>query len=223
MKPGFICVAGIEPETATHIRPVLNHRRLGRELLRKDGGVFEIGALVDLGPTRNVGHAPEMEDHEFSVQNLRYRHRLKPEEFWQHLTRTSQDRLKAIFGDDLEQRDGGCTVDIGSGKASLGNLQPEDVSYFGVNPYGSIRIQMSDGEFHPDLSVTDIRLYENDQKAVRSRIVASVAARLPKTEIVLAVGLTRPWRKPGDTADRHWLQVNNVHLEDDPLGEIFEF
>jgi hypothetical protein len=39
----------------------------------------------------------------------------------------------------------------------------------------------------------------------------------------LAVGLTRPWRKNGDTAQRHWLQVNNIHLEEDPLGEIFEF
>jgi len=31
------------------------------------------------------------------------------------------------------------------------------------------------------------------------------------------LGLTRPWRKRGDTAERHWLQVNNIHLRDDPL------
>jgi hypothetical protein len=35
--------------------------------------------------------------------------------------------------------------------------------------------------------------------------------------VILSVGLTRPWRKQEDTAERHWLQVNNVHLQDNPL------
>jgi hypothetical protein len=45
---------------------------------------------------------------------------------------------------------------------------------------------------------------------VRRRIQAGV-------EVILSVGLTRLWRKQEDAAERHWLQVNNVHLQDDPL------
>jgi hypothetical protein len=223
MKPGYICVAGIEPGTGKHIRPVLNHGRLPRVLLRKEGGVFEIGALVDLGPTVEVGHAPEVEDHEFSTENVKYRHKLKAAEFWKYLTGTSQNELTAIFGNELQQRESSCTIDVDAGEASLGNLQPEAISYLGVNPWDKIRIRISDGEFHPDLSVTDIRLYRNGQQTPRRRIVDSVGSRLPKTRAILAVGLTRPWRKNGDTAQRHWLQVNNIHLEEDPLGETFEF
>jgi hypothetical protein len=39
-------------------------------------------------------------------------------------------------------------------------------------------------------------------------------------EAILSVGLTRPWQKWGDTAERHWLQVNNIHLKDDPLWQL---
>jgi hypothetical protein len=45
---------------------------------------------------------------------------------------------------------------------------------------------------------------------VQGRIEAGV-------EVILSVGLTRAWRKQNDTAERHWLQVNNIHLKDDPL------
>ena len=31
------------------------------------------------------------------------------------------------------------------------------------------------------------------------------------------VGLARAFRAQGDTQSRHWLQVNNIHLEDDPV------
>jgi hypothetical protein len=223
MKPGYICVAGIEPDTEKHIRPVLDRRRLSRTLLRKDGGVFEIGALVDLGPVRRVGHPPETEDYEFSAENLTYQRRLKPDAFWKCLVQTSHSSLRRIFGKELEQRESSCTVNINSGIASLGHFRPKQISYFGVNPWGKIRIHISDGEFNPDLSVTDIRLYKTDQQTVRSRILKSLADRLPKTSVILAVGLTRPWRKGNDNTERHWLQVNNIHLEEDPLGEIFEF
>lgn len=223
MKPGYICVAGIEPETGRQIRPVLNRRQLTRSLLRKEGGVFEIGALVDLGQTRNVGHAPEVEDWEFSIEGLRYENRLKPIAFWRYLSETSHKRLSAIFGDELEQRESSCTVDMSAGGASLGHLAPEQIRFFALNRYGKIRMKISDGQLLPDLSVTDIRLYASDQETARERIQSSVADRLFRTGALLSVGLTRPWKKEGDTVQRHWLQVNNIHLKEDPLGEIFEF
>lgn len=223
LQPGYICVAGIEPETAKHIRPVLHRGLLTRSLLRKEGGVFEIGALVDLGPTKDVGQAPEVEDREFCLENLRYRRKLKPQEFWQYLAKSPQDKFKAIFGTELQPRESTCTADAGTGKASLGNLKPARVWHVGVNNFETVRIYVSDGEVHPDLQVTDIRLYENDQKTAREEIVDCVERRLRKTGVVLAVGLTRPWKKEGDTAPRHWLQVNNIHFEDDPIGEAFRF
>jgi hypothetical protein len=69
-----------------------------------------------------------------------------------------------------------------------------------------------------DLSVTDLRLYEKDHKTPRRKLVADVQERIEAgVESILSLGLTRPWRKQGDTTERHWLQVNNIHLKDDPL------
>ncbi len=66
MQPGYICVAGIDLETGTHVRPVLWYGRLSTSLLLKNGGPFELGCVVDLGPTVCVGRAPEHEDHRFN-------------------------------------------------------------------------------------------------------------------------------------------------------------
>ncbi len=69
-----------------------------------------------------------------------------------------------------------------------------------------------------NLSVTDLRLYGEDHKTPRRDLVANVQERLEAgVEVILSVGLTRSWCKPNDTAKRHWLQVNNIHLKDDPL------
>jgi hypothetical protein len=48
-------------------------------------------------------------------------------------------------------------------------------------------------------------------------LIEKVAKRIAsKTPVILSMGLTRGWRKPGDSVERHWLQVNNIHLADDP-------
>jgi len=222
MKPGYICVAGIDAATGKHVRPVLSGR-LSAGLLRKNGGVFEIGGLVDLGAVKLVGHQPEIEDHLFSVGNLAYVKRVSPGELWGYLLGTSEKELKGIFGPALQKNGNGCTVDLNSGAASLGNLQQAQISHLGVNGFGKIRIGLSDGNFSPDLSVTDIRLYEGDHQTPRQEIVDAVANRIPRTGVILAVGLSRPFTKPGDAAARHWLQVNNIHLEEDPLGQLFKY
>lgn len=67
------------------------------------------------------------------------------------------------------------------------------------------------------LPVTDLRLYEEDQKTPRAQLVADVDRRIRAgTKVILAVGLARAWKKPGDPEQRHFLQVNNLHLEDEP-------
>lgn len=44
MQPGYICVAGIDLETGSHVRPVLPSGRLSAALLRRNGGPFDIAA-----------------------------------------------------------------------------------------------------------------------------------------------------------------------------------
>jgi len=222
MRGQYICVAGIDPATRKHVRPITNVQ-LDRNLLRKNGGVFEIGALVDLGPTRYVGRAPEVEDHKFFLPNLRYVRRFMPAELWECLMRTAAKNLSAIFGKDLRASGRGCTVALRSGDASLAHLQVARLPHLVVNQQNKVRIMISDGNFSPDLSVTDIRFYESDHMQPRQNIVEAVAARFPKTQLVLAVGLSRQFQKTADAPPCHYLQVNNIHLEEDPLGGLFDF
>ena len=65
MDIGYICVAGIDVETGAHVRPILNGIRLATAMLRRCGGIFDIGTVIDLGTTSYQGRRPEIEDHVF--------------------------------------------------------------------------------------------------------------------------------------------------------------
>jgi len=39
-------------------------------------------------------------------------------------------------------------------------------------------------------------------------------------EMILSVGLTRPFAPSSESEEVHWLQVNNVHFEDDPVWQL---
>jgi hypothetical protein len=217
MQRGYICVAGIDVDTGQHVRPIPENDRPRRTQLVRHGGPFDIAAVVDLGRTSHVGHAPETEDYRFNPRKVRRVDTIAPQEFWERLTRVSHQSLTAIFGDDLTQRGDGCTVDVGRGTASLGCLLPSQPPTLQVNSYGKVRLRLTDGAYTAWLSVTDLRLYKEDQVTPRRELVGQIAARIAKgAGIIVAVGLSRPWQKMDDTAERHWLQVNNLHLEDDP-------
>ena len=73
-----------------------------------------------------------------------------------------------------------------------------------------------------DLAVTDLRFYETDERSWTPRpdAVQDVNRRMRLgVKVILAVGLTRPWASGGDDPVR-WLQINNLHLEDDPLWSV---
>ena len=53
MQPGYICVAGVEITRGKRVRPV-TYGRLPTSLLAREGGPFDMAALVELGP---VSHA----------------------------------------------------------------------------------------------------------------------------------------------------------------------
>ena len=218
MEPGYVCVAGLDIRSGQHVRPVLG-RRLSRDLLQTNGGVFDIGAVVDLGRTASVGTAPEVEDYRFSVENLKLYGSMAAREFWTTLQNSSSPDFRTIFGPALTARGGGCAVEMNTGTASLGCLQLPRGSVLEVDRYDKIRLRLNDGTFAPNLSVTDLRLYEDDQKTPRQEVIARLQNRTRNENVLLSVGLARAWKKPGDTDSRHWLQVNNLHFESDPLGQ----
>jgi hypothetical protein len=221
MQPGYFCVAGIDVNTARHVRPVLQHGRLTTDLLRANGGPFDIGSVVDLGPTTDAGRPPELEDHRFDPTKTRWLSEDGPEGFWEVLDGVAREDLAEIFGPELELWNESGTVDVGEGKGSLGCLRPEKQPWMYVDHRGTVRLVLDYLMPSVDLSVTDLRLYEKDGRTPRRNLVQSVQKRLEAgVETILSVGLTRPWQKRGDDAERHWLQLNNIHLEDNPLWRL---
>lgn len=221
MQPGYFCVAGVDMDTEAHVRPVLRRGRLTTDLLRPNGGPFDVRSVVDLGPATYAGSAPELEDHRFDPASTRWLFDTDPDDYWDALDVVARENLEEIFGPELELWDESGTVDVGEGRASLGCLKPEKQPWLYVDHRGTVRLVLDYLIPSVDLSVNDLRLYERDGRTPRRDLVQSVQRRLEVgVEVILSVGLTRPWQKRGDTAERHWLQINNIHLEDDPLWRL---
>ena len=223
MQPGYFCVAGVDVSTLRHIRPVLRRDRLTTDLLRPNGGPFDVGSVVYLGSTTNAGHPPELEDRRFDPSRARWLFDDDPADFWDTLHKVAQKSLEEIFGPALELWDESGTVDVGEGRASLGCLRPEKQPWLYVDHRGTVRLVLDYLMPSVDLSVNDLRLYESNGRTPRRDLVASVQQRLEAgVETILSLGLTRPWQKRGDTDKRHWLQANNIHLKDNPLWRLRE-
>ena len=221
MQPGYVCVAGVDVNTSRHVRPVLRYGRLTTGLLRPNGGPVDLGSVVDLGPTTDAGSPPELEDRYFDPARAAWLFDDDPDDYWDLLDEIAEESLTEIFGPALELWDESCTVEVGEGTASLGCLKPEGQPWLYVDHRGTVRLVLDHLTPSADLSVNDLRLYERDQKTPRRDLVAAVQGRLESgVETILSVGLTRPWRKMGDDAERHWLQVNNIHLRDNPLWKL---
>jgi hypothetical protein len=192
--------------------------RLGRDLLAERGGPFAFGTWVDLGPTIFAGAPPEMEDYAFTHHVVRALSMAPPAEFWSLLRRMANPRLADIFGPEMEPNGSGFALPKGCGRASLGCFIPSGQPELLVLPTDRLRLRFNDGERDLTLSVTDVRFYEGDAWSLNRVAVAEVQRRLHHgVPVVLSVGLTRPWQKPGEAEERHWLQVNGIHLGDDPL------
>jgi hypothetical protein len=221
MQPGYFCAAGIDLASEAHVRPVLRRGRLTTDLLSTNNGPFDIGSVLDLGATTNVGHTPELEDRRFDPADVRWLRDDDPHDYWDALERVARESLGEIFGPALELWDESGTLDVGEGHASLGLLKPEKQPWLYVDHRGTVRLVLDYLLPSVDLSVTDLRLYERDGRTPRRDLVQSMQERLEAgVEAILSVGLTRPWQKRNDDAERHWLQLNNIHLKDDPLWQL---
>ena len=225
MVPGFICVAGISVETNQHIRPICNRVMLPLRWASSNGGVFGIGNVVDLGPVKDRHEPPEIEDREFHEQRLRCLDRLPPEAFWALIDEHHDTRLRRIFGPELTLTGQSCTTAQGTGRASLGVVIPDRIERLYVNARGGARLAFDIGRAHLDLSVSDLRFYSMDDATATWTIdlnrLASVAHALESgVTAILSVGLTRAFKRNDTDSWQHWLQVNNIHLATDPLGDL---
>jgi len=222
MERGYICAAGVNPDNWTHVRPVVRGR-VSEKMLAMNGGPFDIGAVVELGHTVDIGQAPSLEDRSFNPESAVRVDDLLPDDFWIVLRTVCKKTLRKTFGSDLQHTElsGGfhtCTLELGKGIASLGCLIPIKMPLLYVNDRGRLRISVSDGELPCTLPVTDLRLYEADHETPRHKAVADIVKRLGRgVDVILGVGVGRRYQKTGDPVAKHWLQVNNIHLRDNPL------
>jgi hypothetical protein len=226
MHGGHICVAGVDLKTRRHVRPLLADGPLPFYLLARYGGPFEMAWIVDLGSPRPAPVAPHVEDHVFVPARAKAERPAAAHEFWSLLEELRQPRLREIFGPALSAAGGGrYGTEVEQGLASLGFLQPAAPPhlYLARSRDGKpqVRMKFSDGQIEADASVTDLRLFGSDHATpdqARIRAVAEAMADSPR--VILGLGLTRKFRPSDDAAYRHWLQVNNIHLRDDPIWRL---
>jgi hypothetical protein len=222
MGDGRICIAGIDPDTADHIRPTtLREDPITRALLRAEGGPLAIGAEVDLGEIEPDGSPPEVEDHLFQTAELEHVRDLPDGEFLEVLAEAAASDLRGAFGPALKRHDWKYAIDKAAGRASLGVVRSRTIPTVEIDKrYGKLQVRWNDPDPQTYLSVTDVRFYEEDHESIREDTVKDVNRRLRRgVGCSLMLGVARPWRKPGDTRERHWLQLNGLVLDDRPTGD----
>jgi hypothetical protein len=227
MRGGHVCVAGVDLETGEHARPVPPRGQLGPEVLARHGGPFDIANVVEIPAGRRCrAKRPHVEDHWFETSCARVVETYGPEDFWAFLSSVSETKLRDLFGSALRPAGrSSAGTDLGKGEASLGCLLPKRKPRLWLRARGeygpTIRMQVDDGEFDLWLPVTDLRLYRDDHTTPDRRTVEKVRSRLERaTDVILSVGLTRAYAPSPDAERLHWLQVNNVHLEEEPVWQL---
>jgi len=226
MQAGKICIAGVDVETLRHVRPVLGYEGLTAKHLARYGGPCDMARIVDLGNPRPRPNRPHVEDHEFAPSRARFRRNASAAEFWQMLRELSQHSLDEIFGGPLrEVGPSRWAVEFSRGTASLGLLRPcrPPKLYLRTDhdQKPRIRIKLGDGQLEADAAVTDLRLYGPDHATPDAEMVHAAARWIANSNgILLGVGLTRKFRPSDGSAYCHYLQVNNVHLQEDPTWQL---
>lgn len=227
MRAGYICAAGVDPESQRFVRPVLQEGALPFDLLTRYGGPFDVGREVELGATRPNPKRPHVEDRVIVPAGVKSRHTVPADEFWEMLRRLSKTSLSDIFGDALRATGhSSCVTDLGTGEASLGFLRPRHRPQLRETTTGGkprIRLHFSDGSFNVIASVTDLRLYGDDHVTPDRPPIDRARRRLLNAEpVILGVGLTRPVTFPNapEPEPVNWLQVTNLHFQSDPTWQL---
>jgi hypothetical protein len=221
MRSPRICIAGLC--AGRHVRPISSSGDLNFKLLRRTGGALAIGAVVDLGPVKACPKPPEIEDHEFKRWNLKFVRWASSTEFWFALSNIAKQNLRDVFGCDCHKHGSTCTVDPGRGVSSLGCVP---LRRAGASLYirdregkGQVRLRFEDAHYGAlDVGVTDIRLYEADLVTPNTPKLEMMNSKLCNgIPTMVAVGLSRPYTPKAFGDPVHWLQINNLHFEDEVL------
>jgi hypothetical protein len=212
-------------ESLCHVRPVSETGRLSTSLLARYGGPFDMAVVLELGTTRPCSIKPQVEDMIIDLSNIKHIGTLQPRKFWRFLTQVAEANLRNIFGHDLVKiGSGSCGVKVGKGEASLGCLIPKSHSSLYIRRRSDradqVRMGFTDGNLKLDCGVTDIRLYGNDHVTPKDQIIDDISQRLSDVPVILSMGLTRAYASRPDFDPIHWLQVNNIHFEDDPTWQL---
>lgn len=154
----------------------------------------------------------ECEDLWCETANFRELGRLEDEEYLELLEAVSVPDLATAFGPELQHHGRSYAIEAGQGNRSLACVRASAEERLALN-HGP-RLRDRDGALVP---ITDLRLFEADQKTPRVELVAEINRRLKSgIPAYLMLGLARAWKKPGDDRSRHWLQVNGICLADRP-------
>lgn len=221
MHGGHICLAGVDLETRQHVRPILANDPLPFYMLARYGGPFEMARIVDLGSPRHTPFSPHVEDHVFVPARAKIERPAAADEFWRLLEEVQCASLGEIFGTALQETgQGRWSTALGQGTRSLGILRPavSPELYVTSGRDGQrVRMRLTVGRIRADLGVTDIRLFGDDHATPELARIRATAQRMADSQgVLLGVGLTRKFRSSPQHEYRHWLQVNNIHLKDNP-------
>lgn len=219
MRSPRICVAGIDPETLEHVRPVTRRGEvLTHDMLRKEGGPFGPGALVDLGSVAPSPRAPEMEDHRFVASRAKRLEDVSDETYLGLLEKVSHRDCATAFGPDLvEIRPRKYAVPAGHGSRSLAVIRVVNARL--KTKFEKLYLELEDESCVAELKVTDARFYKDDQVTIDPRVVSNVGVRLARAGTTYAmVGLAHAIRDD-DGGDVHWLQANGLCLHDRAVGD----
>ncbi len=224
----YICAAGLDKSSGQRIRPMPMSRRLSLENLRSQGGAFALGAEVELSlaSKESLPSPPHVEDRVFA--GYCYLSQLNSEDFWQLLKEhcapdmgSIESTLQSIFGVELRRHGRTWIVPEGKGKASLGEikLKSRDLRLSLEQEYDDIRASLGIGE-NESIAVNDLRLYKCKGTCWEVDLVHfnRLQELLKQSgEVIISLGLTRPWSKAEGEKRFHWLQVNNIYPDQDPL------
>lgn len=218
MGSPHICVAGIDKKW-THWRPVAAAResgdwKLDRGWLRSQGGLLEVGAVIDFGEVQPAPTTPEKEDVVVDFGQAKFVKYLYRDRFVRMLDELASDSLESIFGTELEKLSPTATATLaGEGKASLGVLRLSG-AVLELYEESEIRLIFEDtGLGELELKVTDLRLWED--YSPKSDQIKRIQNEVE--DCLVTVGLTGVYESPSYPGPRHWLQVNNIFPRENPL------
>lgn len=214
-----ICVAGINPETMGHVRPVtLRSDLLTRALLRDEGGPIRVASLVDIGAPSHRPSPPEVEDQLIAAADIKLVRDLDADLYLEVVSAVAQTDLEEAFGPELQRHGSTYIIEPDRGRASLAVVEVQRSISLQINSFGKLRLRFDDPEPSAYLSVTDVRFVEADHTTIKRQAVDDVNRRLRSgVKAFVMFGLSRPFEGGADH-DVHWLQVNGLCLEDRPLG-----